>query len=280
MLVRRRSAPARPVTGSAATSAAAGAAQLPLAVSTASGKVTFNLLSRHSRAPSRARSVDVAIHGIDLDPAELLAAQFQVVHDDIERRNVGRLFIEQRLDLAGRCRGETETRQPRVHAPAPQAARATRLAELDIAIEFGGVDVGAPVQAFTRTTDHHVVQFSPLHVEFFRADGHHGGQVTQRSGRRAAAGGVCRDWRGPRRLRAGGGVQNFLPRVQIHLGQIDVGRHSGVRQLRYFAGFQPDTDAAANDARLGAADVTHIADGGDVADRERQPVLQRLPRFQ
>ena len=72
--------PARPA-------CAFSAAQLPVALKLASGMLRLSLFRRHSRTPpSRATVPAPRFDGVDLQPPELLAAQIEVVHHDVERR--------------------------------------------------------------------------------------------------------------------------------------------------------------------------------------------------
>ncbi len=155
--VRRRSAGARGGRGPpGAAGCASSAAQLPVALKTASGVLRLSLFSRHSRTPpSRATA-----------PGPRLTASISRWPSFLPRRSKSSTT----MSSAGRLSGCSSSRfstslaaaaatgkagQPGIQ---PAAAGARRLPVLDKAVELGGIDVGAPEQSVARAADHHVVQ--------------------------------------------------------------------------------------------------------------------------
>ena len=164
MAVRRRSpagrGPGRGPPGAAAC--APTAAQLPVALNTASGIAEVELVQAPLANAAFARHrACTAVDRVDLQPAQLLAAQLEVIHDDVERRQAVGLLLEQGLHGVGGRRGDRQPREPGIQ---PAGTRAGGLAVLHIAVEFVGVEVAPPELALARATDDHVMQDAAFHA--------------------------------------------------------------------------------------------------------------------
>ena len=105
--------------------------------------VRLSLASCHSRAPSRLLAARL-VASISSRPRRL-AAQLEVVDDDVERGNRRRLRIEQAFDALDLALGQAQARQAREHAAGADAGgTAPRRPVFEIALELVGADVGAP----------------------------------------------------------------------------------------------------------------------------------------
>ena len=169
MAVRRRSpagrGPGRGPPGAAAC--ASTAAQLPVALNTASGMLRLSLFRRHSRTPpSRATA-----------PAPRLTASISSRPSFLPRSSKSSTTTSSAGRLSGCCSSRVSTcvggrrgdRQPRQPGIQPAGTRAGGLAVFDIAVEFVGVDVAAPELALARAADHHVMQGAAFQREFLGA---------------------------------------------------------------------------------------------------------------
>ena len=93
-------------------------------------------------APFAHAAIANTVDGLDLDPAEILAAKLEVVDHDVERRHAGRRLHEQFLDRRHLCRRQRQLCQPGIDAAG--AGGPLRRAVLDVSGELFGLQGAAP----------------------------------------------------------------------------------------------------------------------------------------
>ena len=205
--VRRRSAGARRRPRAAGRAGCAfSAAQLPVALNTASGMLRLSLFRRHSRTPPSRATV----------PAPRLTASISRRPSFLPRSSKSSTTMSSAGSLSGCSSSRVSTSLAAAAAIDRRASRAcSRPAPAPggwrystIAVELVGVDVGAPDQAVARAADHHVVQGAAFHRQFPGPHRHHRGQVA----RRGALPDAARGDGGAARAGAGGAAQHRLPR--------------------------------------------------------------------
>ena len=230
------------------------------------------------QAPFGGAGRPAPVDSFDLDPPQRTAAHVEVVDRNVQRGHAGGLG-QQLLHFGGRRRRQRKPREPGIDA----ADRTTgQLAHLHIAVEFVGVDVGAPLAAFARAAHHHAVEGAPLRRDPVGANGHGCGQVAQRGARRAARGrarGRCRCGSGPH-VHTSGRRKDPLPGVDVDAVQQHVGAHALVRQRCGVAIGEPHRDAAAQHAWFAGGQVAFILHGEhgreQRAELDRQLVAARV----
>ena len=224
------------------------------------------------KTPFALRPIAAPVAGLHLHAAQAPAAQLEVVHDDVQRRQGPGLLIEQRLDLAHVTLRHVHPREPGKEQPVG-VFEAARLAVFEIAVELGGVEVGAPCGALAQGAGHDVVQRPALQREFAGAHGHGGGQVVLRHTGRPR----CRGGRGSTRCgpAAGGLRQHIVPGVHIDFSLADIGRHALGGHRCGLARRQTDTDRPPKHAGLRCAHVPHIGCRPHRPQIQRDLVVQR-----
>ncbi len=202
-------------------------------------------------------------------PPKPQTGEHEVLHRDVQRGHAGGL-LQELLDVG--CRGGREVEVGQAGKDAAGGI-AQGLAVFHIAVEFVGIDVGAPLWALAVATNDQIMEAAATEPDLVGAQGQAGGQVVEPGG--FGAGGVaqrtlCLGLRCSGGCGCGCGAggsaqaagQHFFPGVDVQLVKAGVGLHTLDGHDDGFVAGEAHGHTAAQHARHATRNVAFVLQMG------------------